>query len=144
MAFYIDSIVFLVMLIEGSYPNYEEVLPEQNDKVLVADREGLIKVLRRVSIVSRERQNAVKFDLKPGLLHLSASSPEIGEAEDEIEVEYSSEDFTIGFNAKYLIEAMGAMEQDKVSIEMKEPLSATLVRPVGNDAYLTVVMPLRL
>ncbi len=144
MAFYIDSIVFLVMLIEGSYPNYEEVLPTQNDKVVVSDRETLIKVLRRVSIVSRERQNAVKFDLKSGLLHLSASSPEIGEAEDEMEVEYSGEDFTIGFNAKYLIEALSAMDEERVNIEMKEPLSATLIKPQDNDKYVTVVMPLRL
>jgi len=144
MVFKINNIVFLVMLIEGSYPNYEEVLPTQNDRILVADREALIKALRRVSIVSKERQNAVKFDLRQGLLHLSASSPEIGEAEDEIEVEYTADEFSIGFNAKYLIEAIAAMDEDRVSIEMKEPLSATLLRPVGNDSYLTVVMPLRL
>ncbi|RME66843.1 MAG: DNA polymerase III subunit beta, partial [Nitrospirae bacterium] len=144
MAFYIDSIVFLVMLIEGSYPNYEDVIPTENDRVLIADRESLIKVLKRVSIVSRERQNAVKFTLSSGLLHLSASSPEVGEAEDEIEVEYSADDFAIGFNAKYLIEAMSVMEEEKVSIKMKEPLSATVVEPVGNENYLAVVMPLRL
>ncbi len=143
IAFNIDSIAFLVMLIEGNYPNYEDVIPRENDRIMVARREELIKVLKRVSIVSRERQNAVKFTLSAGLLHLSASSPEVGEAEDEIEVEYTSDEFSIGFNARYLIEAMSVMEADRVMIKMKEPLSATLVEPEGSDTYLSVVMPLR-
>jgi DNA polymerase-3 subunit beta len=142
--FRIGDVQFLVRLIEGSYPNYEQVVPSSNEKKVLVSREGFLRTLRRVSIMSRERSNAVRVDIAGGSLAVSSSNPDVGEARDEIGVEYQGEDISAGFNARYLMDALGAMTAEKVIFALQDPLSPTLLTEEGKEDYRCVVMPMRI
>ncbi len=144
LSFESGETTLLVRLVEGNYPDYEQALPFHNEKKAVIDREAFIKVLKRVSVISRERQSAVKIDFRDGVMIVSASSVDLGEATDELAVNYEGDDISIGFNARYLLEALSSMETGRVRLTMQEPLSATLLTPEGDDRYLCVIMPMRL
>ncbi|GLI52545.1 DNA polymerase III subunit beta [Thermodesulfovibrio yellowstonii] len=142
----IDGISFLTRMIEGNYPDYETVIPRHNDKIAIVDKNSLIASLKRVSVLSRERQNAVKTEWDKDLLIISSSDPEIGEARDELTVDYQGEPFIIGFNARYLIEALERITSDKAKITMSEPDKAVYITDgeAASFVYECVVMPLRL
>ncbi len=135
---------FLARLIEGTYPNYSQVLPTNNEKKLIINRDGFIKALRRVSVMSRERSNAVKIEIEPSRLKLSSSNPDIGEASDEVAMSYEGEALTAGFNARYLLDVLQAMSSESVSFELQDQLSPTLLKEEGNESYRCVVMPMRI
>lgn len=142
--FTIGDIQFLVRLIEGSYPNYEQVIPKANEKEIGINREEFLRTLRRVSVMSRERSNAVKVDISENTLAISSSNPEIGEARDEISVAYTGDALSIGFNAKYILDALSAMTGDEVIFALQDPLSPTLLREGRESQYQCVVMPMRI
>ncbi len=144
VAFNIGDVQFLVRLIEGTYPNYEQVIPVGNEKRLVIDREGFIKSLRRVSVITRGYSNAVKLDVAAGLLTITASNPDIGEARDELPISYDGEGISLGFNARYLLDALNALTAEKVVFELQEPLSTTLLWEEGRENYKCVIMPMRI
>jgi DNA polymerase-3 subunit beta len=142
--FVVDGIQFLTRLIEGTYPNYEQVLPASNNKIVSVDRNLLTKSLRMVSIMSKERSNAVKVDIDSKNMTISASNPDLGEAKDEIAVDYSGDPMTVAFNAKYLLDALNAMDAETVVFKLNEPLSPALIMEKGKEDYKCVVMPMRL
>lgn len=142
--FKIGEVEFLARLIEGTYPNYRQVLPAANEKKLTIDREAVVKALRRVSVMSRERSNAVKAEIAPGVLRLTSSNPDVGEASDEVAVEYAGEELVVGFNARYLLDVLQAMSAEKVVFELQDQLSPTLLREEGDESYKCVVMPMRI
>lgn len=144
LLFRIGDVQFLVRLIEGTYPNYEQVVPVSNEKKIGINREDLLRALRRVSIMSRERSNAVKVDLSTGALAVSSSNPDLGEARDEVSVDYKGEDISLGFNARYLMDALGAMSGERVVFCLQDPLSPTLLIQEGKEDYKCVVMPMRI
>ena len=142
--FSIEDMQFLTRLIEGTYPNYEQVIPADNQKILNVDRSLLAKALRRVSIMSKERSSAVKVDIEAGNLVVSASNPDLGEARDEIAVEYNGDAMTLAFNARYVLDALSVMSAEKVTFRLNEPLSPALITEDGKADYKCVVMPMRL
>jgi DNA polymerase-3 subunit beta len=142
--FEIAGIKFLARLIEGTYPNYQQVIPSANEKKLAIDREAMIKALRRVSVMSRERSNAVKTEIEDGVVRLTSSNPDIGEAKDEVRVKYSGESLSVGFNARYLLDVLQAMSAETVVFELQDQLSPTLLREESDDTYRCVVMPMRI
>lgn len=142
--FKIDDIQFLTRLIEGTYPNYEQVIPTANDKILTVDRNLLTKSLRRVSIMSRERSNAVKVDIDSNNMVISASNPDLGEASDEISASYSGDAMTLAFNARYVLDALNVMTSQNVIFKLNEPLSPAMITEDGVEDYKCVVMPMRL
>jgi DNA polymerase-3 subunit beta len=138
-----DNIVLTSRLIEGTYPNYEQVIPKNNEKRIIIDKIAFLKALRRTSIMSRERTNAVRVDMEPGKITLISMNPDIGEAREELNAQYKGEQMTVGYNARYLIDVLQAMEGETVSLELQEPLSPTLLLEVENKGYTCVVMPMR-
>ncbi|MCS7164330.1 MAG: DNA polymerase III subunit beta [Thermodesulfovibrio sp.] len=142
----IDGVSFLTRMIEGNYPEYEAVIPRNNDKIAIVDRDALISSLKRVSVLTKERQNAVKTEWNNGLVIISSSDPEIGEATDELNIDYQGEPIVIGFNAKYLIEALERISSDRAKITMSEPDRAVYITDADEVSFLyeCVVMPLRL
>ena len=142
--FQVGEVLFLTRLIEGSYPNYGQVVPANNEKKVTLSRESFIKALRRVSIMSRERSNAIRLDAAEDKLTLSSSNPDLGEAKDEVQARYGGDPLSLGFNARYLIEALAAMESENVTFELQDPLSPTLMRPEGDPSYKCVIMPMRI
>ncbi|MDA8432803.1 MAG: DNA polymerase III subunit beta, partial [Nitrospiraceae bacterium] len=142
--FGLGEIQFLTRLIEGTYPNYDQVIPPANEKKVTVERESFAKTLRRVAIMSRERSNAVKVDLTGGLISITSSNPDLGEARDEVAVDYTGEEVSLGFNAKYLIDILDAMAAEKVVLELQAPLSPVLIREETDVDYRCVIMPMRI
>ncbi|MBM4146144.1 MAG: DNA polymerase III subunit beta [Nitrospira sp.] len=144
LLFSVEKIEFLTRLIDGSYPNYENVIPQSNEKKMSIGKDIFIKVLRRASVMSRERASAVRFDLEEEKLTVSSSSPDLGEAKEEVGVDYKGEKVSLGFNARYMLDVLGAMTSDKVVLELQDPLSPVLVKEDGSDEYKCVIMPMRI
>ena len=134
-------------LIEGPYPNYEQVIPRENDKTLTTDKVGLIAALRRMSIVASDQTHRIRVALTNGSCKLSVQTPDLGEAQEEVTVTYEGAPLEIGFNAQYLLEVLKVIPTDEVRMTFKAPERAATCEPVGWDdaaSYLTLVMPLRL
>ncbi len=130
----------------GQFPNYEAVLPREVNKTVVIERAELQDALRRVSQLADQRSHAVKFMLAKEGLEISASSPEYGEAKEAIEKEFKGEPITIGFNAQYLLDFLGATPEGPISFELKDEQSAGQLRPITDESsrYRYVVMPMRI
>jgi DNA polymerase III subunit beta len=134
-------------LIEGPYPNYEQVIPRENDKVVTADRPALTAALRRMSTVASDQTHRIRMAFAAGACKLSVQTPDLGEAQEEIAVTYDGDTLEIGFNAAYMLEILKYMPTEEVRMTFKAPERAATCEPVGWDdpaSYLTLVMPLRL
>lgn len=134
-------------LIEGPYPNYEQVIPKDNDKRLRADKERFSAALRRMAVMASDQTHRVRLSMKDDSLKLFVSTPDVGEGSEEMMVSYEGDPIDIGFNASYLLEVLRFVDSDEVEISLKAPERAALVKPVGGDGgeeYLCLVMPLRL
>ncbi len=139
-------------LIEGVFPDYRQVIPKGGEKRVQVGRDRLLDALRRVSLVSSDKAHAVKLELSSGLMRVMSQNPELGEAKEELPVEYTGEELKIGFNARYLIDVLGALAalepvavQDVV-LELADDLSPGVIRPAGESAtaFTAVVMPMRI
>ena len=130
----------------GQFPNYEAVLPRDNNKVVVLDRDEFQDALRRVSQLADQRSHAVKLTIAREGIELSASSPDYGEAKEAIEREYNGDPISIGFNADYILNFLAAAAQGPISLELKDDQSAGQFRPEGEPStrYRYVVMPMRI
>lgn len=134
-------------LIEGPYPNYEQVIPKDNDRVCLADKASLTSALKRMSVVASDQTHRIKMSFNAGMLKFSVTTPDLGEAQDELPVQYDGDPLDIGFNATYLLEILRFMPTDQVRLTFKAPERAATIEPEGWDdtaKYLCLVMPLRL
>ena len=134
-------------LIEGPYPNYEQVIPRENDKAATVDKAAMSSALRRMSVVASDQTHRIRLALSGGTAKFSVQTPDLGEAQDELAVTYEGEPLEIGFNATYLLEILKYMPTDEVRFTFKAPERAATIEPVGwNDpaSYMCLVMPLRL
>jgi DNA polymerase III subunit beta len=133
-------------LIEGPYPNYEQVIPKDNDRIAIADKQTLTRALRRMAVVASEQTHRVRLSFAGSALRLSVETPDLGDAHEEIEVEYGGEALEIGFNANYLLEVLRYMPSEEVRLSFKAPERAGTVEPTASEEgdYLCLVMPLRL
>ncbi len=138
------NFLLVARLIEGQFPNYEQVVPKGHPCRLVVSRAALAAALRRVSVLSEERTKPVKVLLSAGSLKLTAYNPELGEAEESLPVDYSGEELAIGFNSRYVLDALGAIETDEVVAELKDGLSPGIIRSLEGEEYFCVIMPMRI
>jgi len=138
------NFVMTARLIEGQFPNYEAVIPKGHPGKLVISRGALTSALRRVSVMAEERNKPVKLILGPGALRLSAASQDLGEAEETLDVDYAGEEVTIGFNSRYVLDAIGPVENEQVVLEFKDSLSPGVVRSATEEGYCCVIMPMRI
>ncbi len=139
----IDSIALTSKLIDGTFPDYERVIPTGNDKTLEVDARLLQKAVDRVSTISTEKSRAVKLALEPGNLTLSATNAEQGSATEEIEVDYQADAMEIGFNSRYLLDITQQIEGDAAQFSMADSASPTIIRDVADASALYVLMPMR-
>jgi DNA polymerase-3 subunit beta len=133
-------------LIEGTYPNYDQVIPRDNNKVATVDKKALESAVRRMAVVASDQTHRIRLKFESGRLHLNVLTPDLGEGQDELEVGYEGEEIEIGFNANYLLEVLRYMPTDEVDIAFKAPERAVTIVPseAENLDYLCLVMPLRL
>ncbi len=141
--FSLDAVVLTSKLIDGTFPDYDRVIPVGNKKLLQVDCRSFAKAVDLVSTISTEKSRAIKMTLAAGSLVLSAISPEAGSAEEEIEVEYSDGPLEIGFNSRYLLDITQQIEGEAAQFAMSDAASPTLVRDVGDVSALYVLMPMR-
>lgn len=134
-------------LIEGPYPNYELVIPRDNDRVAVADKAALVSALKRMSVVASDQTHRIRLSFNSGMLKFSVQTPDLGEAQDELPIRYTGDQLDIGFNASYLLEILRYIPTDEVKLTFKAPERAATLEPEAwsdSASYLCLVMPLRL
>jgi len=146
-SFRVDGINILSRLVEGNFPNYEQVIPKSNQRVMRADRRELAEALARVALMTSDKSAAVRVKLTAGRLELSAASAE-GEAREELPVGYEGEDLTVAFNPGFVVEFLRATDAEEIDVKLNDPLSPGLMEPVvegkAQMEHLYVVMPIKI
>ncbi|HEY6517510.1 MAG TPA: DNA polymerase III subunit beta [Steroidobacteraceae bacterium] len=140
----IGDIRFTSKLIDGRFPEYGRVIPASPGKLVLADRELLRQALQRTAILSNEKYRGIRLAVRTDLLTIQAHNPEQEEAEDQVEVVYAGDEVEIGFNVNYLLDALSAIEGDKVEIGLTDSNSSCLIHAPGLTQTRYVVMPMRL
>lgn len=140
-----NKVELFMRLIDGDFPDYTKVIPKGNPNVARIEHNELLQALRRVSILSSERYKGIRMDFSDGSVSISANNPDLGEATEEIDAEYSGKPVSIGFNARYLLDVLGVLSgEGEIEIELKDELSPSVIRKRGQEGYLYVLMPMRL
>jgi DNA polymerase-3 subunit beta len=140
----LEGIRFTSKLIDGRFPEYERVIPKDTSNKLEANREAFRGALQRTAILSNEKYRGIRLVIRGKIIMLQAHNPEQEEAEEELEIAYKGDDIEIGFNVNYLLDALGAIESETVSLALVDGNSSCLLREPGNDDCKYVVMPMRL
>jgi DNA polymerase-3 subunit beta len=132
-------------MLTGQFPNYEAVLPKENNRALTLNREEITAAIRRVALLADDKSRAIKLQLSSNKLEISSSNVELGEAKETLETGYSAGPMQIGFNCQYLLDFLAVTEDDSVSFEFKDEQSAGQLRPATEEEYLYryIVMPMR-
>jgi DNA polymerase III subunit beta len=139
-----DQTVIVMRLVDGEFPDYNRVIPKNNEHIAVLNRELLLHGLKRMSILSSEKSRGVKVVLKNSYIELSSSNPEIGEASENFEIDYDGPEISIGFNARYIMDVLQTQESESIKLLVKDNLAPGLIQTTTDDGYLAVVMPMRL
>jgi DNA polymerase-3 subunit beta len=140
----LEQAVFTSKLIDGRFPEYQRVMPTGSDKEVETDKNAIKQSLTRASILSNEKYRGISFSIKPNLLELQAHNPEQEESEEELEVKYQGEELKIGFNVGYLLDAISAIKEETIIIELKDTNSSALIYGKDNKDTKYVVMPMRI
>ncbi|MBI2370422.1 MAG: DNA polymerase III subunit beta [Deltaproteobacteria bacterium] len=135
--------VVVMRLVEGEFPDYRQVIPETAGRKVLMKREEITAGLRRVSIIANEKTRPVKLMVSAGTLVLSASHPDLGEAVEEMEVQFEGEPIEVGFNARYFLDVLNVLTGEEVELGLGDEASPAVLRAVGDEGYLAIIMPMR-
>lgn len=138
-----DGFNFVVRLIDAEFPDYKQVIPEVTKMTLQINRDELLSALRRVSIYSSEKTKSVKVSINGGSMMLASVSPEVGEAKESVPINFSGDPVELGFNARYLMDALEVIDEDTVQMGITDELSPASIKPAGESAFVAVIMPMR-
>lgn len=138
------DVTLVMRLIEGEFPNYQQVIPDNISRVFTLATEPFTRALRRVSLLSAERSRAIKIDLAEGSLTISSSNPDLGEASEKIDFDYAGDPISMGFNARYLLDALSALGSKEIRMGLCDGNAAIELRPTDDQDSIAVVMPMRL
>lgn len=144
MIFRKSGLLLTSRLMEGNYPNYQQVVPKESGRRIAVNRGLLESALRRVSVLSKDKANAVKVTFAPGGMTLFSSNPDYGEATEELAAQYEGESLNTGFNARYLLDALSVMDGESVSLQMDTALSPCLIQEAESPGFKCVVMPIKI
>jgi len=141
--FTLGDIVLTSKLIDGTFPDYGRVIPQNNDKQLFVDKKDFEAAVDRVSTISSERGRAVKLSITAGKLVLSVTNPDSGSATEELEIDYDGDALDIGFNSRYLLDIAAQIESEVALLKLADPGSPTLIQDKDSKGSLYVLMPMR-
>jgi DNA polymerase III subunit beta len=141
--FAFDAVTLSSKLIDGNFPDYQRVIPTGNDKTMTVDRRMFAEAVDRVSTIASEKSRAIKISLKKGSMVLSASSPEYGSANEELEIVYDGSPIEIGFNARYLLDITSQLQGSEAEFKLADAASPTLMGDASDASALYVLMPMR-
>jgi len=139
-----DHTLLKVSLIDGEYPDYSRVIPVGKGLVVTLEKDKFMHALRRMSVISSERYNGVIITISEGRLVMNSTNPDVGEANDEIDISYSGEERSTGYNVTYLADAVEVIDEGQVEFEIGAGMKPGVVRSIGNENYFCIVMPLKL
>ncbi|MBU0706949.1 DNA polymerase III subunit beta, partial [Patescibacteria group bacterium] len=146
IVFQTDEVIIISRLIEGKFPDYDRVIPKDQDKSLKINNQKLSSTCRRIVLMTSEKTNIVKLDISKNKINFSSNTPNMGDAEEELEVYYEGEDMQIAFNPKYIIDILKNIEQEEITIFLKNASSSGMIKPgeeKEGEEYLCVLMPVR-
>jgi len=141
--FFIGKTTLISKLIDGNFPDYQRVIPQNNNKMLLADRQKFSEAVDRVSTITSEKSRAIKFRLLDNLINMTSTDSENGTATEDITVEYTGEEVEIGFNSKYILEMINQLDHDKLIFEFNDTNSPLIIKESSNNDLLYVLMPMR-
>lgn len=146
-AFSFDSIRLVTALIEGTFPNYEMVIPKNHDKEALVSTELFTEAMRRTCTMTNEKFNSVRIRVSEGSMNLKVVTPEVGEYEEDIQVKYDGDPVDIAFNPEFVLEVLRHIDFDTTSLVLKDAMSPGIIKPhheAPRDNYVNVVMPIRI
>ena len=138
-----EGLTMVMRLIDGQFPEYQRVIPKEGERIISVPKVRFIEGLKRIALVSADKSNAIRIGLSENQLRIASHNPDLGEAKDDLEVAYQGPSFSIGFNARYLIDVLGVVEQDEVAFELGDEHSPGVLRSPGDRSFTAVVMPMR-
>ena len=140
----LDKTKIITRLMQGQFPKYNQLIPQSFAKEALIDKSDLISALERVAVMVNEKNSIVKFEFGDNALKLSGDSPDAGNSQDIIDIEYTGEPLVIAFNYKFILEFLKIAESEEIKIQLSTPLSATIFTPNSDEDYLYLVMPVQL
>jgi len=140
----LSNAYLFIRLIDGEYPDYRQVIPKSTEKSVKINREELNSALKRVSLLAHEKSRGVKLALQDGTLTITSSNPDMGEAREEMDVDYKGEAIEIGFNARYFLDCLAVMDGEMIEFLFKDRLSPGIIRSVNQQNHTYVIMPMRI
>lgn len=141
--FEFDNTIIISRLIEGEFPNYEQVIPKDTKERLKLDREKFLWAARRASVLSTPDSQAIKIDLFKNKMVVSKNTPDLGEAREELDIDYSGKEFSIGFNPNYLTDVLKNLSSPEVDFELSDPEKPGVIR-TKDGSYIYIVLPMQL
>lgn len=139
-----QGLVMVMRLIDGQFPDYMQVIPTEAERVISLPRARFLETLRRVALISADRMSAVKLELSKNQLRITSQNPDLGDAKEDLVIDFPGEPMRVGFNAKYMQDVLTAIDTDQVNLELADELSPGVVKPVGDKDYVAVIMPMRI
>jgi DNA polymerase-3 subunit beta len=137
------GLTMVMRLIDGQFPEYQRVIPKEGEKQVSLPRLRFLEGLRRIALLSADKSNAVKIRVADHQLRITAHNPDLGEAKDDLDITYPGPELTVGFNARYLTDVLGAVDADEVVFELGDEHSPGVLHAPGDRSYTAVVMPMR-
>jgi len=132
-------------LIEGDFPDYQQVIPAESKHVFSFERDEFLNAIRRLLILTTERSRGVKLQVEKGKMEISVNNPDLGEGVEEVEIDYEGSDIAIGFNGRYLVDMLGVLEEGcRLQMALNDEVSPGVIRIKDNEDYLYVIMPMRI
>ena len=139
-----DDSTLTSRLVEGEYPKYQQIIPSDNEIHLTLNVDKMLGGLRRVALLSNPKTYSIRLDIQDGKVRISAKTPELGEAYETVDVTGGEGEIQIAFDARFLVEAVGHIQAEDFRLELKDSLSAAVLKPADGEGHLCLIMPMRL
>ena len=141
-----EGIMLSVKLADEQFPPYSKVIPQTQNRRVIMPRPALVEALKRIALVASDKSGGVRLGIEPGILRITSENPDVGEGSEELDVDFAGEALSIGFNARYLLDVLGALNSDNVALELSGELDPGVVRPAadGRVDFVGVIMPMRI
>jgi DNA polymerase-3 subunit beta len=139
-----ENTILKVSLVDADYPDYKRVIPAEKGIGVVLEKEPFLHALKRMNVVSSERYSGVILSFSNGKMTLNSTNLDVGEAMEEIDINYTGEDVDVGFNVNYLIDVISVVNQDSILFEVGTGLKPSVIKPAEGDNFLCIVMPLKI
>jgi len=139
-----DNTILIMRLVDGEFPDYKRVIPEKCEKTSIFNKDEFYHALKRISVLSSEKTKGIKINFEKNKAILTSSNPDLGDAREEIDITYSGSEISIGFNSRYILDILQAIDENFIEFHLKDNLSPGMIEPEKNKKFISVIMPMRL